>query len=173
MLANPAAKAIAAIGIVVSSSSVLARCTRRVAATDLGAAPACFRKRRRRCRAPTPSVSARSSTDFSSRNPRSISLSARETVAAAPRHAGVPGAASGRQRKQGRNPARSAAAAVGKKTTFRDRAGRTGHVGRQYTPVVTTPVKNHPSNVGSRAIRARSHVLHSRSKAAAATGRRA
>ena len=34
-------------------------------------------------------------------------------------------------RKQGRKPARSAAAAVGKKTTLRDLAGFTGQVGRQ------------------------------------------
>jgi hypothetical protein len=67
----------------------------------------------------------------SSRNPPSMSRMARETVAAAPRHAGVPGAVSGRHRKQGRNPARSAAAAVGKKTTLRDWAGFTGQVGRQ------------------------------------------
>jgi len=60
-----------------------------------------------------------------------MSRSARETLAAAPCHAGVPGAVSGRQRRQGRKPARSAAAAVGKKTTLRDRAGFTGQVGRQ------------------------------------------
>jgi hypothetical protein len=60
-----------------------------------------------------------------------MSRSPRDTVAAAPRQAGVPGAVSGRQRKQGRKPARSAAAAVGKKTTLRDRAGLTGQVGRQ------------------------------------------
>ena len=60
-----------------------------------------------------------------------MSRSARDTVEAAPRHAGVPGAASGRQRKHGRKPARSAAAAVGKKTTFLDWAGFTGQVGRQ------------------------------------------
>jgi hypothetical protein len=60
-----------------------------------------------------------------------MSRIARETVAAAPRHAGVPGAVSGRHRKQGRNPARSAAAAVGKKTTLRDLAGFTGQMGRQ------------------------------------------
>jgi hypothetical protein len=79
-----------------------------------------------------PSVSARSLTPASpSRNPRSINRSARETVAAAPRQAGVPGAASGRHRRHGRNPARSAAAAVGKNRTFFDFAGLTGHVGRQ------------------------------------------
>ena len=57
--------------------------------------------------------------------------SARETVAAAPFHAGVPGAVSGRQRRHGRKPARSAAAAVAKNMTFLDCAGFTGHVGRQ------------------------------------------
>jgi len=57
--------------------------------------------------------------------------SARLTDAAAPRQAGVPGAVSGRHRKHGRKPARSAAAAVGKNTTLRDLAGFTGQVGRQ------------------------------------------
>jgi len=132
MLVKPAANAIADIGSVVSSMSVFARCTRRVAATAVGEAPACRRKSRRRWRAVMPSASARSSTPRpSSRNPRSISRSARETLAAAPRHAGVPGAVSGRQRRHGRNPARSAAAAVAKKTTLRDCAGFTGQIGRQ------------------------------------------
>ena len=132
MLANPAAKAISDIDIVVPSTSAFARCTRRVVATALGEAPAWRRNNRRRWRVVIPSVSARSLTLASaSRNPRSISLSARDTVAAAPRHAGVPGADSGRHRKHGRNPARSAAAAVGKNTTFLDCAGLTGHVGRQ------------------------------------------
>jgi len=69
-----------------------------------------------------------------------MSRSARVTEAAVPVHAGVPGAASGRQRRHGRKPARSAAAAVGKNTTLRDCAGLTGQVGRQYTRVVSTPV---------------------------------
>jgi len=132
MLVNPAAKAMADIGMAVSSISVFARCTRRVVATAIGEAPACRRNSRRRCRAVIPSVSARSSTSLaSSRNPRSMSRSARDTVAAAPCQAGVPGAASGRQRRHGRKPAPSAAAAVGKKMTLRDLAGFTGHVGRQ------------------------------------------
>jgi len=132
MLANPAVKAIADIGIAVESTSVLARCTRRVVATAIGEAPAWRRNRRRRWRDVMPSASARSPTRVSpSRNPRSIRRSARDTVAAAPRHAGVPGAVSGRHRRHGRNPARSAAAAVGKNTTFFDCAGFTGHVGRQ------------------------------------------
>jgi hypothetical protein len=132
MLVNPAANAMADIGMSVPSIRAFARCTRRVVATAVGEAPAWRRNRRRRCRAVMPSVSARSSTvPASSRNPRSIRRSARETLAAAPCHAGVPGAVSGRQRKQGRKPARSAAAAVAKKTTLRDRAGFTGQVGRQ------------------------------------------
>ena len=40
MLANPAANAIADIGIDVSSISAFARCTRRVVATAVGDAPA-------------------------------------------------------------------------------------------------------------------------------------
>ena len=132
MLPNPAAKAIADMGIEVSSTRAFARCTRRVVTTAVGEAPAWRTNNRRRCRAVMPSVSARASIVLpSSRNPRSMSRSARETVAAAPRHAGVPGVASGRHRRQGRNPARSAAAAVGKKTTLRDLAGFTGQVGRQ------------------------------------------
>jgi len=132
MLANPAANAIADIGIAVSSTSRLARCTRRVVATAAGEAPVCRMNSRRRWRGVMPSVSARSSTVLpSSRNPRSISRRARDTVAAAPCQAGDPGAVSGRQRRQGRKPARSAAAAVGKKVTLRDWAGFTGHTGRQ------------------------------------------
>ena len=131
MLANPDAKAIADIDIAVESTRALARCTRRVVATAVGDAPAWRRNSRRRWRAVIPSASARSSTRASpSRKPRSIRRSALDTVAAAPRHAGVPGAASGRHRKHGLNPARSAAAAVGKNTTFSDLAGLTGHVGR-------------------------------------------
>ena len=132
MLANPEANAIADIDNAVVSTSAFARRTRCVVTTAVGEAPAWRRNNRRRWRDVIPSVSARSLTPASpSRNPRSINRSARETVAAAPRQAGVPGAASGRHRRHGRNPARSAAAAVGKKTTFFDFAGLTGHVGRQ------------------------------------------
>jgi len=48
MLANPAANAIADIGIAVSSTRALARCTRRVVATAVGEAPACRANNRRR-----------------------------------------------------------------------------------------------------------------------------
>lgn len=76
-----------------------------------------------RCREPIPSTAASSSTLCSSKNPPLMRVSPRETVAAEPRHARVPGAASGRQRWHGREPARSAAAALGKKHTLADFAG--------------------------------------------------
>ena len=61
---------------------------------------------------PTRSLSP--STPVSSSTPSPIRPSARETTPDVPDHAGVPGDASGRQRKHGRKPAASAAAAVGK-----------------------------------------------------------
>src|SRR3954468_2226032 len=88
----------------------------------------------------------------------------RATVVAVPFHAGLPGAASGRQRKHGRKPARSAAAAVAKNWTFLDFAGRTRQIGRQEMRVVRTHVKNIPSNARSRVTRARSQISQSRPK---------
>ena len=82
-------------------------------------------------------------------------MSARETVADFPDQAGVPGAVSGRQRRHARNPASSAAAAQGKNRTFSGFGVRAGQIGRQYTPVVRTPVKNRPSKRESRAATAR------------------
>src|SRR5439155_542145 len=77
MLVNPAANAMADIGMAVSSIRAFARCTRRVVATAVGEAPAWRRNSRRRWRAVMPSVSARPSTvPASSRNPRSMSRSA-------------------------------------------------------------------------------------------------
>src|SRR5215475_6602142 len=68
----------------------------------------------------------------SSRAPSStISRTARSTVARLPIHALENGAVSGRHRRQGRNPAASAAAADGKNWTLVDLAGRTGQTGRQ------------------------------------------
>jgi len=78
-----------------------------------------------------PRTAASSGSAWSSRNPRSIKASPRETLAEDPRQAGDPGAASGRQRRQGRKPAASAAAAEGKNRTFSERAGLTGQIGRQ------------------------------------------
>ena len=54
-----------------------------------------------------------------------------ETVADVPSHAGVPGDASGRQRRQGRYPASWAAAAQGRKMQFSRRGVRAGQTGRQ------------------------------------------
>jgi hypothetical protein len=59
MLANPAANAIADIGIDVPSISAFARWTRRVMAAAVGDAPACRPKSLRKCREVIPSVSAR------------------------------------------------------------------------------------------------------------------
>ena len=61
-----------------------------------------------------PSRAASASTEAPSRAPSCTSASARRTTAEVPIQAGVPGAASGRQRRQGRNPASPAAAALGK-----------------------------------------------------------
>jgi hypothetical protein len=52
---------------------------------------------------------------------------------------------SGRQRLQGRKPAKSASDAVAKKTTFLGKGFRAGHEGRQKTFVERTPTKNTPS----------------------------
>ena len=60
-----------------------------------------------------------------------------------------PGANSGRQRRQGRNPWASASAALLKKRQFSRRGSRTRHTGRQYTRVVVTPTKKRPSKRAS------------------------
>jgi hypothetical protein len=49
-----------------------------------------------------------------------------------PRQDPWPGAVSGRQRRQGRNPAAPAAAAVAKKRQFSALGVRAGQIGRQY-----------------------------------------
>ena len=118
-------------GIGVWSISRLAAWTQRVAAIALGEAPVWRRKSRSRWRGPIPNLSASPATEPSSRNPSSISRMPRATVVAVPFQAGLPGAVSGRQRRHGRKPARSAAAAVRKNTTFFECAGRAGQVGRQ------------------------------------------
>jgi hypothetical protein len=84
-----------------------------VSATCVGVAPACLAKSRDKCRQAIPSEAASSSTLLESKNPSSMRRMARPTVVSVPCHAGLPGAVSGRQRKQGLKPARSAAAAVG------------------------------------------------------------
>src|SRR5947208_16422993 len=92
-----------------------------------------------------------------------MSLSARDTTPEVPSHAGVPGEASGRQRRQGRNPSASAAAADGKYRTCSSFGARAGQIGRQYTPVLVTPMKKRPSNRASRDRRARSQTRRSKS----------
>jgi hypothetical protein len=77
------------------------------------------------------------------------------TVAAVPFHAGAAGLISGRQRRQGLNPAEQAAAAVGKKTQCSRLGVRAGQIGRQKTPVDDTPIRKRPSKRRSRASSAR------------------
>jgi hypothetical protein len=147
-LLNPARMATSVIGKSVSSSSRLARCTRAVFATCTGLAPKCRANSLVRWRAPTPTRLANISTEAfspSSAPSRRISRVARSTVVRLPFHAAQNGAVSGRHLKHGRKPAASAAIALGKNRTFSARAGRTGQTGRQYIPVVRTPVKNSPS----------------------------
>jgi hypothetical protein len=76
-------------------------------------------------------VSANFSTECRSRNPSPMRRIARATVVAVPRHAGLPGAVSGRHLRHGRKPNRSAAAALGTKKIFAWRACTLGHIGRQ------------------------------------------
>jgi len=80
-----------------------------------------------------PDAEARGSSDAVTRSsaPCSISFSARSTVLRVPFHAGHHGATSGRQRRQGRYPAASAAGALGRKDTLRVAAGRAGQIGLQ------------------------------------------
>jgi hypothetical protein len=147
---NPEAIAIWLIGNAVSSISFFTKCNRRVRATALGVAPKCFKNNRLRCRDPTPNRSASSSTPPSSSPLSSINRKARDTVVEVPIQAGVPGEASGRQRRHGRNPASAAAAALAKYRQFFSFAVGAGQIGRQYTMLPTTPIKNFPSNRASR-----------------------
>ncbi len=62
----------------------------------------------------------------------------RQAFATAATYCSASPASFGRQRLQGRNPARSASVHVKWKATFSRRARREAHEGRQYTPVVRT-----------------------------------
>ncbi len=77
---------------------------------------------------------ARASTPPSSSAPDAISAMARDTVLDVPCQAAMSGEVSGRQRKQGRNPASCAAAALGRKMTFSSpsAAGRGRRGGNRY-----------------------------------------
>ena len=113
-LPKPDANAISVMDRSVSSISRFAKWRRRVFATASGGAPTWATNRRCRWRGPMPSRAASASTEPSSSAPSWTSASARLTTAEVPSQAGVPGAASGRQRRHGRKPASPAAAAVGK-----------------------------------------------------------
>jgi hypothetical protein len=93
---------------------------------------------------------------------RGIRRRARETVLEVPSHAGVPRELSGRQPTHGRKPASAAAAALGKWRQFFSFAVGAGQIRRQSTMLPTTPMKNLPSNRGSRASRAGEHMRQSR-----------
>ena len=108
-LPKPAAYAMSVSGIVVSSIRRLANCMRKVCAIRTGGAPKCSTNSRQRWRPVTPRRSAKSSTLPVSRAPPSISRRPRATVCEVPSQGVVPGAVSGRQRRQGRKPAASAA----------------------------------------------------------------
>lgn len=118
MLRKPAANAISPNGILVPVIKPVADCKRHVTATCRGFASTCLMNKCDRCRGPMPRQAARSSTDCPSRKPSLIRRRPRFTVVAVPRHSGLPGALSGRQRKHGRNSTLSAAAAVGTKKLF-------------------------------------------------------
>jgi hypothetical protein len=71
----------------------------------------------------------------------------------------VPGASSGLHKRQGRYPARSASAAVGKKVQFSAFGCFALHTGRQYIPVDNMPTKNRPSKRASFALNAAYRAL--------------
>ena len=119
-----------------------------------GDAPRCSTNKRRNWREPKPSLAASCSTPPPFSAPSKIKRKARETTAEVPSHAGVPGAACGWQRLQGRKPAVSAAAAHANRTICFGRAKGTGQTFRQYRPVVLAPAKNLPSKRRSRLARA-------------------
>ena len=147
--------AISVIGALVWKRSRFANIKRRVSAICLGAAPKCCWKRRLRWRSPMPRRSHKSVKERpSSKAPSSIKRMARRTTASVPIHAGLVGALSGRQRRQGRYPAFIAALADGKKVQFSDFGVEAGQTGRQKIPVEDTPVKNCPSNRESRVFNA-------------------
>src|SRR3954454_9989889 len=120
------------------SSPQRASPARHAAAYSFGVTPATALNRRwerNRDRPAATASSASAGTASPSATARSIRRQAAATLAAWRSTGPAP---SGRQRRQGRNPAASAAAGVGWKLTLARRARRTGQEGRQYTPVVAT-----------------------------------
>jgi len=102
LVGAPFALAADALSYLVSAASLIA----------IGEAPTCLVNKRCRWREPMPMRSASSSTEISSSTPSWMSRSARRTTAEVPSQPGVPGAASGRQRRHGLKPASAAPAAV-------------------------------------------------------------
>jgi len=96
-----------------------------------GVTPKCATNKRRKCLDVTPNRSLKATTPAWSSSPAAINFKPRVTVALVPDQAGVPGADSGRQRKQGLNPAIPAAAAEAKNITFSGLGRRTRQTGRQ------------------------------------------
>ena len=111
-LRNPDASATRFIGRSVSWISCRANCRRVVCTTAIGDAPRCAWKSRSRWRGPTPRRRASAARLCRCGAPSVIRRRARLTVADAPFQAGVPGAASGRQRRHARKPAATASSPV-------------------------------------------------------------
>ena len=130
-LANPLASATSVTGSRVSVNSRFASRSRCVCAYSTGETPNSVSNTRRRCLSDTPTRPASRARPPSSITPDSI----RSTAPCASRDdasiAAWPGASSGRQRRHGRNPRASAAAALAKNRQFSLRGMRTLHTGRQ------------------------------------------
>jgi hypothetical protein len=117
-LPNPAACATTDIGRSVSLMSSFAKFSLHVLTTAVGEAPRWLENRRSRWRGLTPRRRDNSATLRVRNAPSLIRRRARLTVAEVPLQAGVPGAASGRQRRHGRKPAPTDSAADLKNRTF-------------------------------------------------------
>ncbi len=111
-LPNPAANAMSASPRSVVSTRIRAVCARCARASASGPAPSSVVSIRLRCRSVYPSRVASPVTPSRSTTPSPMSRIARPTVSARASHSGDPGAASGRHRRQARNPPRWAAAAL-------------------------------------------------------------
>ena len=131
MLANPAANAISVTGSAVVCSSTRAVCARWARASATGPAPSSAVSCRCTWRALYPSRRASPPTPSRSTTPSPISRMARPTTSARTFHSADPGTASGRHRRQARNPRACAAAAVGKNRTFCRLGVTAGQLGRQ------------------------------------------
>ena len=131
MLAKPDANAMSAKRrsvVSMSTRAVWARCAR---ASASGRRRARCTSRRCSCRSLYASRAASPDTPSRSTTPSPMSRIARATTSPRGSHSGEPGDASGRQRLHARYPARCAAAAVGKNSTFLGYGVRAGQLGRQ------------------------------------------